>query len=668
MALLLPLCAAAGARADDGQRPAWIGPAKAQAQSIHIAPFMRQAAPAIIPAFEIDADPAGLLGNFMPAGPVLTANQSFFDTSITANGRSCFTCHQPQTDWSFTPAGARQRFWASNGTDPLFQPVDGANCPNTPTLHSLLLDQGLNRIFIAPAPPPDAEFTILVASDPTNCETGIYGLGATPTPGLSVYRRPLPASNLIFLNLTNVSPALHCNPTPVPNNGTPNQVYKQAMGTTGYTGSMTAGSDVLTLNSAPANAPNGYLFVAQPVIVVGAGTANPNGGETDLLVTTVVSVIDALDYVLADPATNTVSGVAVNNGAINSGNAGPTKQPTPGELGISENCENIMWDGREPDLRSQFIDATQFHGQSLLTATTLEAAAEQGVLFQQGIYTAQSYDNLAHNLRALGANGGPLPLPGLYPDSQPGGTATFDIFTAWASLPGPSNPTTSQRESIARGQFIFNNVNIALTGVAGFNNTIGPGEGKGNGFIASCNTCHSVGDVGAEILLHLVNTGVAYAATNGQFGMTKQTSLPQFKLICTAGVACQPTAPGQVCYDDTQSGVRPPYPPKQGSTNLGQVCTPEAPCTVVVDDPGAALISGSCDDIGAFVTPALRGIGARPPFFHDGSAPTLADVVNFYNHRFYMCMPTTSGGTCTPGTGHLSSQQTEDLVNFLSAL
>ena len=44
---------------------------------------------------------------------------------------------------------------------------------------------------------------------------------------------------------------------------------------------------------------------------------------------------------------------------------------------------------------------------------------------------------------------------------------------------------------------------------------------------------------------------------------------------------------------------------------------------------------------------------ARAPYFHDGSAATLADVVNFYDTRFRI---------------GLSTQDKQDLVNFLSAL
>jgi len=46
-------------------------------------------------------------------------------------------------------------------------------------------------------------------------------------------------------------------------------------------------------------------------------------------------------------------------------------------------------------------------------------------------------------------------------------------------------------------------------------------------------------------------------------------------------------------------------------------------------------------------------VAARAPYFHNGSAATLADVVNFYDTRFHIGM---------------TAQQKSDLVAFLSAL
>jgi cytochrome c peroxidase len=72
-----------------------------------------------------------------------------------------------------------------------------------------------------------------------------------------------------------------------------------------------------------------------------------------------------------------------------------------------------------------------------------------------------------------------------------------------------------------------------------------------------------------------------------------------------------------------------------------------------VSDPGRALISGKWADIGKFKGPILRGLAGRAPYFHNGSAATLLDVVDFYDTRFNL---------------QLSQRDKDDLVAFLKSL
>jgi cytochrome c peroxidase len=65
------------------------------------------------------------------------------------------------------------------------------------------------------------------------------------------------------------------------------------------------------------------------------------------------------------------------------------------------------------------------------------------------------------------------------------------------------------------------------------------------------------------------------------------------------------------------------------------------------------MITGRCADIGKAKGPILRGLAARAPYFHNGSAATLEDVVEFYDRRF--------------GIG-FTARQKADLVAFLNAL
>ena len=49
----------------------------------------------------------------------------------------------------------------------------------------------------------------------------------------------------------------------------------------------------------------------------------------------------------------------------------------------------------------------------------------------------------------------------------------------------------------------------------------------------------------------------------------------------------------------------------------------------------------------------MRALAARPPYFHDGSAPNIAAVVEFYDRRFQM---------------RLTPTESADLAAFLEAL
>ena len=70
-------------------------------------------------------------------------------------------------------------------------------------------------------------------------------------------------------------------------------------------------------------------------------------------------------------------------------------------------------------------------------------------------------------------------------------------------------------------------------------------------------------------------------------------------------------------------------------------------------DPGRALITGQWKDVGRFKGPILRGLVGRAPYFHNGSATTLEDAVNFYDVRFDL---------------NLTQRQKDDLVAFLRSL
>ena len=65
------------------------------------------------------------------------------------------------------------------------------------------------------------------------------------------------------------------------------------------------------------------------------------------------------------------------------------------------------------------------------------------------------------------------------------------------------------------------------------------------------------------------------------------------------------------------------------------------------------MTTGRWADIGKVKVPGLRGLAARAPYSHDGSAAGLSDVVVHFMGRFNF---------------QLTAQQQADLVAFLQAL
>lgn len=502
-------------------------PAPATTKS-NVAVYNSGGFPTSVPNAEVDSDPIGSFETYQPGGATTTATNAFFQ-SLGQNGRSCATCHQPPSGMSVSLSNIKARRQKTNGTDPIFAPVDGANCPSAAAngkpfaaAHSLLLTKGLFRIFLpVPTqtqdnPPQPVEFTISVLSDPTGCNTDpTYNSVTDPNTGavtqiVSVFRRPTIATNLGFKTTTLVS--------------------------------------------------------------------NPNSG-----------------FPPTDPVTGIPLGVD-SNGVVESG--------------------NIMWDGREPTLESQAIDATLGHAQATHAPTT--AQVNQMVAFELGLFSAQTGDKtgLASGI-SLTANtqGGPVALSGIAPAGGGIGAPAFTLFDAWSD-DVKASAQDRLRESIYRGQTIFNTRPFSVNNVAGFNNipNVIPNPAPGS----TCATCHSQLNAGSD-LFPAAQQDVGIGGDEQALGGPGPSSdLPIFQVTCINGT----------------------------QTAFGQT-------SVVTNDPGAALITGRCADVGRFTVPQLRALASHPPYFTDGSAATLTDVVNFYNTRFSI---------------GLSSQDITDLVNFLNAL
>ena len=292
----------------------------------------------------------------------------------------------------------------------------------------------------------------------------------------------------------------------------------------------------------------------------------------------------------------------------------------------------LMWDGRESspqtgtqkfslatnpadllaDLAHQAIDAITGHAQGLAPTG---AQVQDIVNFEMALTTAQGYDYFAGALNAAGATGGPVTIasqPFYIGINDPLGNdklgttfnpAIFNLFTAWSQQhSGFAGIQSLRRASIARGETLFNSTPINITGVAGLNDVLGVATIPG-----TCGTCHSTPNSGNHSFPLPINIGVG----------------------------------------DLTSPLDVSYLPVFTLTNN---TTFEVKTTT---DPGRALVTGLWADIGKVKGPILRGLAGRAPYFHNGSALTLNNVVTFYNQRFNL---------------GLTQQNQQDLVAFLSSL
>ena len=478
-----------------------------------------------IPRYEEFPDADGSLANLNLGRPTDTTTNPFFQPMGT-NGRSCVTCHQPSDAFSVTPRHIRQRFEATRGTDPIFRPVDGANCPmaDVSTMeerreaYSLLLSRGLIRIGIAV--PENADYQVVAVYNP-------YGCNATDV--ISMYRRPLPTTNLRFLS----------------------------------------------------------------AVMFDGRESTPLTGTTKII--------------------------------------------------YSNYPDSLM-----ADLAHQSVDATIGHAQGDGTRPTAEEQ-QQIVDFETKLFTAQVHDRHAGRLRDDGAQGGPYSLSTqpffitinssvhfLLPAfEQPGGLLTpgdgqftaniFNLYGSWVyTKDDDHDPRTTARQSIAHGELLFNTLQIPISGVAGINDDVAAGGLVAGGIPVlqgNCATCHDTPNVGNHSFPTPLNIGTGDLSPDDSsvnLGSLDVSYLPEIT----------------VCKKDPTSGL------------------PTNNCTTTTD-LGQALIDGKFDHVGKIKGPILRGLAGRAPYFHNGSAATLLDAVNFYDTRFNL---------------NLSQQDRDDLVAFLKTL
>ena len=302
----------------------------------------------------------------------------------------------------------------------------------------------------------------------------------------------------------------------------------------------------------------------------------------------------------------------------------------------------VMWDGRETfldvastdclfgtttcfgstpaSLVNQANDATLGHAQATMPLTDAQRSAI--VDFELGLFTAQQSDDAAGRLSVERANGGPTflssvvsyfgindTLVGDYKSHAAFTPNAMTLYQGWQSYLEDGRSADPERRdrnvavarrAVARGEALFNGKPILLSGVKGLNDDLGVAT-----VAATCTTCHNTPNAGNHSVPMPLDIGIADASR-------RTPDMPLYTLR---------------------------------NKTTGD--------TVQTTDPGRALITGRWKDIGRFKGPTLRALASRAPYFHNGSAKDLNEVVRFYNDRF--------------GIG-FTDQERDDLVAFLKAL
>jgi len=260
-------------------------------------------------------------------------------------------------------------------------------------------------------------------------------------------------------------------------------------------------------------------------------------------------------------------------------------------------------DSRNTTLEAQAIDAVHTHEQGRnLSAEDLK----QIVDFERQLYVSQGFDNKAGDLTEVG---GPQGL-GAWQLGRGNvshtGDAKFLTVSRWT---GGNREQAAFRASVERGSAVFSQRQFTIDQTANLEGAHAQAAKQG-----TCATCHSERMTGANTKQAWMDIGTSTLPWSGD-----DKSLPLFKITCSANAE--------------------PHP------YLGRV--------IYTNDPGRALVTGKCRDVGSVVMQQLRGLSARAPYFTGGSAKNLQAVVDYYDRRF---------------NAHYTAQEKQDLVNFLGVL
>jgi len=268
---------------------------------------------------------------------------------------------------------------------------------------------------------------------------------------------------------------------------------------------------------------------------------------------------------------------------------------------------NVLADARAPTLFAQARDAMRSHLE--VHGALDDALTKQIVSFVQGLYTAQSMLRGVGALDTEGAQGGPRTLlQSRAGELQGGETPIWMEFLPWLKL-SSNDAQTILRQSIARGAELFSKRMFLVDDSMGINNM-----GFGNPVRNACAFCHNMQRTGMDVAPGQVDIGTVNSPH-----ANPAPELPLFKLTCNTDAPAHPY--------------------------LGRV--------IYTQDPGYALTTGKCADIGKITAQSMRGLAARAPYFSNGSAKTIRDIVDYYDRRYHI---------------RLNDQEKQDLVNLMEAL
>jgi hypothetical protein len=168
-------------------------------------------------------------------------------------------------------------------------------------------------------------------------------------------------------------------------------------------------------------------------------------------------------------------------------------------------------------------------------------------------------------------------------------------------------------------------------------------------FRESCMSCHST----PNVFNNLSNVEPLGDATRPP---DSPSFAPAVGRTFNVGVAERNRHGLRFTHDDGGGRFSPiviPLANEDGTTNMLKVTT----------DLGLGAITGRTGDVGRFKVPQLRGVKNHAPYFHDNSAFSLAEVVDYFNGDLYNG---SKDGSRFPI--HLTAKQRADLLEFLQIL